>query len=201
MFLGIQGANNKNTHAHLSELRAHQLSLVYTHAHKTCMHCECHVGGCCRMIAARKLKMNTTMRIIKISFFWGATCLACLAYKLYAIRKWHFRHVCMQGCWRVPDIPCNTTGYHVRITNCFHLVYVKKAADGVENLKIDRERGKRRKIVCARESARESAWVLSERYLDHVLKPETLCVQSYVCNNAVRNHISAIIYVLPNTSV
>ena len=69
LFLGIQGASNKNTHAHLSELRAHQLSLVYTHAHKTCMHCKCHVGGCCRMIAARKLKMNTAMRIMKISFF------------------------------------------------------------------------------------------------------------------------------------
>jgi hypothetical protein len=66
----------------------------------------------------------------------------------------------MKGCWRVPDIPCNTTSYHVRITNCLHLVYVKKAADGVENLKMDRKRGNRRTIVCARESARESVGVV-----------------------------------------
>jgi hypothetical protein len=44
----------KKKHAHMSELRAHDRSLDYTHAHKTCMHCKCHVGGCCRMIAARK---------------------------------------------------------------------------------------------------------------------------------------------------
>jgi hypothetical protein len=47
-------AQTKNTHAHMSELRAHDRSLDDTHAHKTCMHCKCHVGGCCRMIAARK---------------------------------------------------------------------------------------------------------------------------------------------------
>ena len=34
-----------------------------------------------------------------------------------------------------------------------------------------------------------------------MLNPETLCVKSYVCEDTVQNHISAIIYVLPNTCV